>query len=223
MLEYNHNHEELLDVELQFWKKWFKNEGGQWHDDYTHRTNDKSEIDINSWHLSGISQEDKILDVGCGPIPICGARLKGKKIQIVGVDPLAEEYNKLIEKYAPQVEFRGIKGTGENLLDIFGNEEFDMVISRNALDHSENPILCIQNMIKVCKKNGIVRFDVSENEGLFENYSGLHKWNFTLYNKKLKLWNKEEKVFMVEDYIDCKYMNIISGDRHLSIEIKPQL
>lgn len=227
-LKYNHNHEELLPSELQWWKRWFQTKGAVAHceKDYIWRTDNEAEIEINSWMFKGVSAKDKILDIGCGPLPGHGSKIKGEKVNIIALDPLAEEYNKLIEEYAPQVEFRGIKGTGENLLDIFKNEEFDMVISANALDHSRDPILCIQNMIKVCKKNGIVRFCVAENEAVRSMYNGLHQWNFTVHDDKLKLWNKEGETF-VEEHIDCEYIKIDSedwslfGSKGLLIEIKP--
>lgn len=230
MLEYNHNHEELLPSELQWWKRWFETKGAIANDEkgWIWRTNNEAEINIDGWMFKGASARDKILDIGCGPISGHGSKIKGEIINIIGLDPLAKEYNKLIEKYAPQVEFRGIKGTGENLLDIFGNEEFDMVISANALDHSRDPILCIQNMVKVCKKNGIIRFCVAENEAVRSNYEGLHQWNFTIHNGKLKLWNKDGETF-VEEHIDYEYIKIDSEDWHgfgtkgLLIEIKPQL
>jgi ubiquinone/menaquinone biosynthesis C-methylase UbiE len=47
-----------------------------------------------------------------------------------------------------------IKASGEALLDVFLENSFDIVYSANALDHAYDPLLCIKNMLKVCKPEG---------------------------------------------------------------------
>tara|TARA_A100001037_G_scaffold244817_1_gene225897 strand:+ start:65891 stop:66556 length:666 start_codon:yes stop_codon:yes gene_type:complete len=218
--DYTYDHKNLLLTELSFWEDWFKTQGGKWNGDYLNRTNNNSEIDKNCWFMSDVSIDDKILDVGCGPIPKYGFKLNGVKLNIIGTDPLADRFNKLLEKYTPDVEFRGMCVSGENLLDSFSDAEFDKVFSINAIDHSHNPILCIQNMIKVCKKTGIVKINVYKNEGKHERYHGLHKWNFTVERGKLKLWNCDGNAF-IEDHIDCQDIQSNLNGRSVNIQIKP--
>jgi ubiquinone/menaquinone biosynthesis C-methylase UbiE len=127
--------------------------------------------------FQNFNKDEKVLDVGCGPLPSYGYYINGSKLNPIGIDSLANDYNQLIESYAPNVQFRGVHGYGKNLLNHFNEKEFDRVISINALDHSYDPILCINNMIKVCKSNGIIKFIVYENEAIHAEYNGLHQWN----------------------------------------------
>lgn len=219
-MEYKHNHSDLLISELDFWKNWFKEKGGEYKQDYIFRTNNESEIDSNSWVFNSLRKTDKVLDVGCGPMPSYGYCIGGQSIDLIGIDPLADEYNRLIEMYTPNVKFRAMKVDGEKMLDVFKENQFDKVFSQNALDHSYNPILCIQNMVKVCKNTGIVKFVVFENEAKYGKYNGLHQWNFTIENKKLKLWNRDGATF-IDDHIQCKYIKSSLQERYVFVEIAP--
>ena len=220
-MEYKNNHKNLITEELNFWKNWFKNEGGIYKDDYKFRIDNNSKINESCWILKDLNPNDKVLDVGCGPIPSYGYYLGKSKINLTGVDPLANEYNELIEKYIPSLNFRGTFGYGEKLQELFQQNEFDRVVSRNALDHSYNPITCLKNMINVCKTSGIIKFIVYENEAIHANYTGLHQWNFFIENERLKLSNKFQETF-IEDHIECESIKpILSKDRLIFVEIKP--
>lgn len=99
-------------------------------------------------HLSSslrINEKTRILDVGCGPTCISRLFKKGQKF---GVDPLAE-------KLGLVGEAKGVKvfdSKGENLP--FGKESFDIVVCRNAIDHTENPQKVVEEIRRVLKKKG---------------------------------------------------------------------
>jgi len=94
----------------------------------------------------------KILDVGCGPT--CASLLfrKGEKY---GIDPLMDDYAKTC------VLPKGIslmKGVGENIP--FPDGFFNLVISRNALDHMEDPEKVMKEIKRVVKRGGYVILSV---------------------------------------------------------------
>ena len=133
----------------------------------------------------------KILDVGCGPISVLGGRLNGKndKLEVIGIDPLGDEYVKLHEKHNVQCPHPIIAGFGEKLLDHFSNDHFDLVFSNNALDHAQDPYIAIKSMVAVCKPGCKIIFNVNKNEALNANYQGFHQWNFMDIEDTLLLWN----------------------------------
>lgn len=57
-------------------------------------------------------------------------------------------------------------------------DAFDIVHSKNAVDHSHDAPRVIQEMIKVARPGGIVMIYVNENVAKKENNWGFHRWNF---------------------------------------------
>ncbi len=104
--------------------------------------------------------------------------------------PLASEYEKLYNQYHTFPLIRPKEGKGENLLNL-GIGTFDLVYSCNALDHTYDPILSIQNMIDICEVGGKIIFENSINEGEYQKYLGLHKWNFMPVDDDLVIWNNK--------------------------------
>jgi SAM-dependent methyltransferase len=120
----------------------------------------------------------RILDVGAGPLTTLGKTRKPFRYVIVPIDPLAESYKTLLDDYGFNPPNPTIYGDAEKLTEQFEEASFDLVYSRNALDHVENPEKALKEMFAVTKRGGHVFFEGNINEGLSENYKQLHKWNF---------------------------------------------
>jgi ubiquinone/menaquinone biosynthesis C-methylase UbiE len=119
-----------------------------------------------------ITDDHKILDVGCGATCISLLFSKGKKY---GIDSLMDEYKAHLN--IPE----GIElstGVGEDIQ--FEDNFFDIVTCRNALDHTKNPEKVIDEISRVLKPNGHIIFAVNvcshfakkahkfvENKGIF--------------------------------------------------------
>ncbi len=123
----------------------------------------------------------RAIDIGSGPASTVGTRWPGRKISVLLVDPLADEYNPLLASYGypPNI----IRGSGETLLSDVQERDFDFVHSGNALDHCYDPILCILNMIAIAAPAALIMFAVFENEGRKNAYGGLHQWDFSLNDR----------------------------------------
>ena len=103
-----------------------------------------------------------------------------ERVEITGVDPLADEYSALREEF--RLARRGVRyvaGEAETLAERFPENHFDLVYCRNALDHSRDPLLGIRQMIKVLKAGGCCWLTHSTDEGEKQRYRGLHRWNFS--------------------------------------------
>ena len=81
-----------------------------------------------------------------------------------------------------------IYAESENLVEAFGENRFDVVHSRNALDHVFDPARSVREMLAVCKPGGAVFFQGHTNEGVTEGYQGYHQWNFLWEDDEFIIW-----------------------------------
>ena len=137
--------------------------------------------------LTGIIQ---VLDVGAGPLSGVGHHWPGRTIQLTAVDPLADTFDQIISELQLKPPTRTQRASGEDLLSIFQPDTFDLVVCSNALDHSRDPMRCIQQMFAVTRPGGWMFLWHYQNEAQAEGYVGLHQWNLDEANGDLLLWNK---------------------------------
>lgn len=184
---------QFKDSEVDFWEEYIATEGlDKFKDNYRAKLDPELPLqEVVADCLQDLSAEEiLILDVGAGPLTPLGKVYKGKKLKITAIDPLASEYDRILEKYNINPPVRTQVGTGENLLAQFQPETFDLAYSRNALDHSYDPLLAVKNMLAVVKKDGKVLLMHHKNEAEHENYQGLHQWNFDEREGKFLIWNQ---------------------------------
>jgi SAM-dependent methyltransferase len=182
-----------------FWTAWLAGAPGteEWASDRQARLAPDTEIldPFLREELAGSpADEIKILDVGAGPVTKLGYRYPGKKLTIVPIDPLADEYDRLLGDAGLEPPIRTIRVAGEELLDRFGTGAFDIACATNSLDHSADPFMIISNMVAVVRPGGIVLLRHKRNEGESARYEGLHQWNFDVADGNLLLWNNAVKV-----------------------------
>jgi SAM-dependent methyltransferase len=127
----------------------------------------------------------KVLDVGSGPLSPLAWGVDQKLIEVTAIDPLAEIYIEILDQLNIDYPVRPIHGVGEKVAEMFEKEYFDVVYTRNAIDHSDSPSLCVKNMATVLKKDGILYIEGFKNEGIRNNYQGLHHWNLSYENNDL--------------------------------------
>lgn len=185
--------------EVDFWQGWLTGAPGteQWWSDRDARLDPETEIrdPIMRAELErNPADEISILDVGAGPVTWLGFRYPGKTLTIVPVDPLADEYERLLREAELDPPIRTIRVAGEDLLEHFGSDAFDIAYATNALDHSADPLTIISNMVAVVRPGGIVLLRHKRNEGESARYGGLHQWNFDVVDESLVVWNKATEV-----------------------------
>lgn len=188
--------ENLLE-EVQFWVEKVAKNGAIYNDTYYSRLNNtlfNANHDANLTELEKYLEKldnPKVLDVGCGLAPLFGEVLEnGKKLDLVGVDPLAFFYNEINRFYAPDINYTIEFGMFEFLSEVFKENYYDAIIINNALDHCIDPYLSIIKALKVLKIGGILRLNHFRAEGVKAKYEGLHQWNMD-YNKSddFIIWN----------------------------------
>jgi SAM-dependent methyltransferase len=185
--------------EVEFWAGWLTGAPGteQWAGDREERLNPETAIRdpvVRAELERNPAEEISILDVGAGPLTWLGYRHPGKRLRVVPVDPLADDYDRLLKEAGLEPPVRTIGVAGEALLEHFAPASFDIAYSTNALDHSADPLAIISNMVTVVRPGGTVILRHKRNEGASARYSGLHAWNFDTGEGKLLLWNEATEV-----------------------------
>ena len=185
--------------EVDFWADWLTGAPGTeaWASDREARFTPETPITdpvVRSELDQNPAEEISILDVGAGPVTSLGYRHPGKTLTIVAVDPLADEYDRLLREADLHPPVRTIPVAGEALLDHFGSRKFDIAYACNALDHSAEPLAIISNMVDLVKPGGAVLLRHKRNEGESAQYGGLHQWNFDAVDGDLLLWNNAVEV-----------------------------
>lgn len=185
--------------EVDFWAAWLVGAPGteQWASDRLSRLDPDAEVrdpvvraELERSQAGAVS----ILDVGAGPLTALGYRYPGKTLTIVPVDPLGDEYDRLLHDAGLEPPIRTIRVAGEALLEHFGPHRFDIAYATNALDHSADPFTIVSNMVEVVRPGGVVLLRHKRNEGESARYGGLHQWNFDVVDERLLLWNSAVEI-----------------------------
>jgi len=187
-----------LPSEVSFWEDYIRTRGGNCHaeEEFTFRTAADSELQpwLREWLNVPDGTELRALDVGAGPLTWIGKKWGDRRLHIVAVDPLADSYNTLMDRYGIQPPVRTECGNGEDIVARFGAQAFDLVFARNSLDHSFDAIRAVTSIVEVAKPGGVIFLwhNPDEAEGL--DYQGLHQWNFRLENGELIVWRGTHKL-----------------------------
>jgi len=140
----------------------------------------------------------RVLDVGCGPLSTIGKKADGLELEIVGLDPLADDYQRLFDQSGLKRPHHSVNGFAERATEYFGEAAFDYVHAENSLDHCQDAGRALAELRAVCRPDAIFFFRVFVNEGEHNHYSGLHQWNFDTYNGKVIFWRPGEIHFIDE-------------------------
>ena len=178
---------EALPEELQFWENALKDglSAYQWRIDPELQLQDDLKRLIDAPPGAVV----RILDVGAGPLSSVGKKWEGRTLQLIAVDPLAEDYRTMLTRLKIQPPVFTEAGHGEKLLDQFQENYFDIAYATNSLDHSYDPLLAIRQMFAVVKPQGYVYLWHFANVGVAEGYAGLHQWNFDIKHGDMILSN----------------------------------
>lgn len=170
------------------------------------------EIELNNFDVKPLlcqKENPIIVDAGCGMSFSNGDKLDGKQLNVFYIDPLAPFFNKIIEKKKldlPKITFGFIE-----YISAFVPDKASLIIVQNALDHSNDPIKGILECIESLEIGGVLYLRHFKNEAVTENYRGFHKYNISLENDELIIWNKETKTNInnfLRDFTDIKTSTI---------------
>lgn len=165
--------------EVRFWDRYLGSGGLRWPEDFKQRLNQDRQLspDLAKLLQAG-GGTPRVLDVGAGPLTVLGQHLEGQPLDLVALDPLAEDYDQLLAKHQIVPPVRTRPGKAEELDRHFPANSFDLAHARNCLDHGINPVIAVLQMFEVIKPGGWVVLKHHPDEAITENWRGLHQWNF---------------------------------------------
>jgi len=170
----------LTKDEVAYWKEWIAGlaKAGklEWLKEQVNSRPLDSNIENDIKNLKG---SIRILDVGAGPVSVAGIVSTNSSLEITRdcTDPLGDIYTKLLEEQGISSPTY-ISKPAEELDTALNTESYDYIFCRNALDHSFDCPRAITSLLTLLKPGGIMRLRHYENEGIYANYSGFHRWNF---------------------------------------------
>jgi ubiquinone/menaquinone biosynthesis C-methylase UbiE len=100
-----------------------------------------------------ISENDKVLEVGCGIGHILERIHKGK---LTGIDISETQINRARERLSNKAEL--LKCAGENLP--FADKHFDRIICTEVFEHTLEPVKVLDEMNRTLKDDGIISLSV---------------------------------------------------------------
>lgn len=185
-----------LRDEVRFWNDWFTTKGLEWPTEFQQRLDPTTPL---APHLQALvsqipATDVNILDVGAGPLTALGKYHPDKCLHITATDVLASEYDKIIQTHHITPPVRTIYADTERLTQYYKLNSFDIVFTKNALDHMTNPLLALQQMLAVVKANRYVVLEHREKEAENENFSGLHQWNFMCEDGSFIMQSLQQKI-----------------------------
>jgi SAM-dependent methyltransferase len=180
-----------LPGEVGFWQKWLESEGYIWKDDFARRVDPNYPLQPHIRPYIIVppgSQTIRILDVGAGLLTVLGKKWDGYTLDITAVDPLADEYDRVLAAAGMNPIVRTIKGDAEHIASQFPESRFDFVYAQNCIDHCLNPMLAIEQMLTLVKPGHYLMLEHAVNEGETMKYDGLHQWNFCIKDGHFTIW-----------------------------------
>ncbi len=126
---------------------------------------------------NGHGKVPKVLDIGSGPVSMLSRSFAGEQVELHAADPLADDYLQLWDSSKYKDLVLPAACAVEELSQKFGIEEFDITHIRNALDHVANPLVGLDEMLKVTKPGGFLIVHGFANEAVAEKWQGFHQWN----------------------------------------------
>ena len=198
--------------ELTFWDSYFETHGLDFPQDYLDRMNPNLELQPQLVELLPKDRRTvRLLDVGAGPLTFVGKKYSDYALQIDATDPLAAEYDGLINKYGLKPLVRTVSADAEKLTQHFPENSFDIVYARNCIDHTYSPEQALLEMVRVTKPGCFVLMEHVPDEAIHQNWSGLHNWNFSEENGDFIISSKTTKLNFSQKYKDIcttrAYMN----------------
>lgn len=170
-----------IHCEVDYWDHFLAIKGFENRDTYADRLNPDAPLQPRPASLiPEHARKFSILDVGAGPLTYLGKRVSGVDLHITAVDPLADQYEQILEKHGVHPLVKTHQLAAEELASGFPANSFDLVFARNCIDHSYDPEKAILAMIAVARPGGHILLEHTPDEAERQHYYGLHQWNFSM-------------------------------------------
>ena len=185
-----------FDHEIAYWDEYFRTKGGVNADDYRARISEEGRKGVYPTQFQPFltelgtrfpGEEVRVLDVGSGPISVLTWGHEQGLFRLACIDPLTEEYKRLMGKYSIPCPVDLLPGKGE---DLNCDASFHAVHCQNALDHTQDPGLVVRNMVRALVPGGLLMVWSAKGEGSRTDWTGLHQHDLDLDGTDILLATK---------------------------------
>jgi SAM-dependent methyltransferase len=208
-----------LPDEVQYWQDVIRTRGLAWPQQFNEQLSPDTPLQPYLLRRlpapTGEGGTARILDVGSGPMTTIGKVSEGRCIELVAVDPLAEQYAAALRAEGLTPPVPTIAGDAERLDALFPPSSFDLVHAKNSLDHTYNPVAALRQMVRVARPGCWVQLEHATNEAVRQAYTGLHQWNLCLDDGRFVLWRpgaRADVQLQLDDLIDQIDITTPGGD-----------
>ena len=137
------------------------------------------------------------LDIGCGPISVLRWGALRGLLRVTGVDPLLDMYRIIRERHGltdlPAIAcHRELSIIAEELTTFLSPQTYDIIFTRNAIDHVEDPLSLIGQACGCLRAGGLIVLDFHTKEGSRQHWEQLHQFDLYLDEKGQLLCQTQE-------------------------------
>lgn len=191
---------ECVADEMAFWEVWFQSRGGADAEEYRRRLDPRDPMQpyIAELLTQPLGARVDVLDVGAGPLTWLGKVLPRRDMHITAIDPLAPHYDVVLAEHGVAPPIRTRFGRAEALVDDVGRNRFDLVHARNCIDHCQDPVSAIDQLVAAAREGAVVFLHHATNEADTQHFNGFHQWNLFGDNGHLMVANRTRTTDVTE-------------------------
>ena len=145
-----------------------------------------------------------MLEIDSGPISNLAYYVDNDLFEVIAIDPLAEFYKKIMKNLKYEFPIKPISINCEKLMKFYRKETFHIIYAQNSIDHTDDPVICLNNAYHLLKNNGILFVRNNIKEGTRKNWIGLHKHDVYLSKDTLLHSNQAGKTTNIFGNVDIK-------------------
>ena len=135
-----------------------------------------------------------IIEVGPGPVSLLAWGVEARLMDLAAVDPLADAYAAMLERYGIAYPVRPQAGCGEDLLEGFAPGSFDAAYASNSLDHTRAPRRVLENLRALVRPGGRIVLEGFRREGTNAGWEGLHQHDLVPCEGQLLHFDRERRL-----------------------------
>lgn len=152
----------------------------------------------------------RVADVGSGPLSQLAYGAYQKSIELTAIDPLGDVYRELLRGRREQASYERLAIPAEQIAERCGHGSFDIVWTRNAIDHARNPSDAFGSMVDALAPGGYLLLSLFSREGTAEGFHGLHQHDLFL---------DDENQLMVQSRINGRLADPVCASSGLPLEV----